>query len=262
MEIACIRNVLARAVNSRNRFAVLIRNARFATGGIVQKPVLLGKSVIKSSESKKSTSTSIKIEKSEDDEETCTVSEKQETVQQASFVNDLEGMKSRSRSVTDQKTAQLPLEPGEPSPLPHCDGEKVISERILRLANEIVNLTILEVADLNSTLKKKLNLPDAPVFAQSFAVQGATSATEGEEKSRESQTSQKTFFSVKLMKVDDSKKIPLIKEIRATVEGFNLVQAKKFVEALPATVKEDLSKNEAEELKEKLEKLGAVCEII
>lgn len=67
---------------------------------------------------------------------------------------------------------------------------------------------------------------------------------------------------MKLTKVDDSKKIPLIKEIRATVEGFNLVQAKKFVEALPATVKEDLSKNEAEELKEKLEKLGAVCEII
>lgn len=46
------------------------------------------------------------------------------------------------------------------------------------------------------------------------------------------------------------------------MEGFNLVQAKKFVETLPATVKEDLSKQEAEELKAKLEKLGAVCEIV
>lgn len=64
------------------------------------------------------------------------------------------------------------------------------------------------------------------------------------------------------MKLDESKKIPLIKEIRTTMEGFNLVQAKKFVEALPGTVKEDLSKNEAEELKAKLEKLGAVCEIV
>lgn len=67
---------------------------------------------------------------------------------------------------------------------------------------------------------------------------------------------------MKLTKVDDSKKIPLIKEIRTLVEGFNLVQAKKFVETLPATVKEDMSKNEAEELKVKLEKLGAVCEIV
>ncbi|NXX13957.1 RM12 protein, partial [Podargus strigoides] len=76
------------------------------------------------------------------------------------------------------------------------------------------------------------------------------------------QASQKTFFSVKLTKVDDSKKIPLIKEIRTLVEGFNLVQAKKFVETLPATVKQDMSKNEAEELKTKLESLGAVCEIV
>lgn len=137
----------------------------------------MGKSVVKSSEGKKSTSTSIKVEKSENDEETCAVPETQETVPQASFMNDLEGMKLHSRSATDQKTVQLSLEPGEASPLPHCDGEKVISERILRLANEIVNLTIFEVADLNSTLKKKLNLPDAPVFTQSLAAPGATSAT-------------------------------------------------------------------------------------
>ncbi|MCP9256984.1 hypothetical protein DINM_000212 [Dirofilaria immitis] len=147
-------------------------------------------------------------------------------------------MELSDKSAVDEKTAQLPLEPGKPSPLPHRDGEKVVSERILRLANEIVNLTIFEVADLNSTLKKKLNLPDAPVFAQSFAVSAASAP-------------------VKLTKIDQLKKIPLIKEIRATVEGFNLVQAKKFVETLPATVKQDLSKTEAEELKEKLEKLGA-----
>uniref|UniRef100_A0A0R3QQQ1 Ribosomal_L12 domain-containing protein n=1 Tax=Brugia timori TaxID=42155 RepID=A0A0R3QQQ1_9BILA len=156
-------------------------------------------------------------------------------------------------------------------------------------------------------LKKKLNLSDAPVFSQSFAASGITSAAgksfshgvlifnvenvvfgkfflfydgniflhfcslicvvlfsilEEGAKMEKPQPSQKTFFSVKLTKVDDSKKIPLIKEVRAIVEGFNLVQAKKFVEALPATVKEDLSKKEAEELKTKLEKLGATCEIV
>lgn len=91
-------------------------------------------------------------------------------------MNDMKRMELSEKSTVDQKTAQLPLEQGKASPLPYPDGEKVVSERILRLANEIVNLTIFEVADLNSTLKKKLDLPDAPVFAQSFAT-SATSIT-------------------------------------------------------------------------------------
>ncbi|KAL3989694.1 Ribosomal protein L7/L12 C-terminal domain family protein [Acanthocheilonema viteae] len=262
MEMVCIRNVLTRAVTSRNRFTLLMRNTRFTTGGAAQAPVPLEKSASKFPEDKKSTLTSTKTEKSDDAGGSCTITEKkQETEPQAPSVNDGKGIDLSSTSIMDRKIAQLALEPGKASPLPPRDGEKVVSERILRLANEIVSLTIFEVADLNSTLKKKLNLPDFPVSVQSFATSGATSAT-GEEKAEKPQLSQKTFFSVKLTKVDDSKKIPLIKEIRTTIEGFNLVQAKKFVETLPATVKEDLSKNEAEELKTKLEKLGAVCEIV
>lgn len=92
---------------------------------------------------------------------------------QAPSMNDIKGMELSVKTTIDQKTAQLPLEPGKASPLPHRDGEKVVSERILRLANEIVSLTIFEVADLNNMLKKKLNLPDVPVFAQSFATPAA-----------------------------------------------------------------------------------------
>ncbi|KAM3729011.1 Zinc finger protein [Dirofilaria immitis] len=258
MEIVCLRNVLARAVTSRNLITLLIRNTRLATGGTAQAPLPLEKSASKTSETKEATTASTKIEKSENVEQTPTISEKkQEVAMQTSSVNDAKGMELSDKSAVDEKTAQLPLEPGKPSPLPHRDGEKVVSERILRLANEIVNLTIFEIADLNSTLKKKLNLPDAPVFAQSFAVSAASAPDGREAKMEKTDASQKTFFSVKLTKIDQLKKIPLIKEIRATVEGFNLVQAKKFVETLPATVKQDLSKTEAEELKEKLEKLGA-----
>ncbi|VDO59419.1 unnamed protein product [Onchocerca flexuosa] len=234
----------------------------FVSGGAAEAPLPLEKSASKSSETEKATPVSTKAEKSEDAERSSTISEKkQEVATQIPSMNDMKGMELPEKSVADQKTAQLPLEQGKASPLPHPDGEKVVSERILRLANEIVNLTIFEVADLNSTLKKKLNLPDAPVFAQSFAT-SATSTTKEEAKAEKPEASQKTFFSVKLTKLDESKKIPLIKEIRTIMEGFNLVQAKKFVEALPGTVKEDLSKNEAEELKAKLEKLGAVCEIV
>ena len=70
-----------------------------------------------------------------------------------------------------------------------------------------------------------------------------------------------TSFTLKLESFDADKKVALIKEIKANVEGFNLVQAKKFVESAPAVVKEDLSKDEAEKLKKALEAAGATCKI-
>lgn len=70
------------------------------------------------------------------------------------------------------------------------------------------------------------------------------------------------MFAVKLTKFDETKKIALIKEIRNVIPGLNLVQAKKFVETAPAEVKGDLGKNEADELKALLEKVGATCEVV
>lgn len=63
------------------------------------------------------------------------------------------------------------------------------------------------------------------------------------------------------MKFDDKQKVALIKEIKNHFDGMNLVQAKKFVESVPAIVKEDVSKEEAEKLKEILTKIGGVVEI-
>lgn len=67
---------------------------------------------------------------------------------------------------------------------------------------------------------------------------------------------------MKLTKFDEAKKIALIKEIRSAIAGLNLVQAKKFVESAPVEVKGDLGKNEADELKALLEKVGATCEVV
>lgn len=66
---------------------------------------------------------------------------------------------------------------------------------------------------------------------------------------------------MKLTKFDEKQKVPLIKEIKVLLEGMNLVQAKKFVESAPTVVKADISKDEAEKLKEALTKVGAVVEI-
>lgn len=61
---------------------------------------------------------------------------------------------------------------------------------------------------------------------------------------------------------DDKQKVALIKETKNLLEGYNLVQAKKFVEALPAIIKKDITKEEAEKLKEAFTKVGAVIEIV
>lgn len=66
---------------------------------------------------------------------------------------------------------------------------------------------------------------------------------------------------MKLVKFDDKQKVALIKLIKGLFEGMNLVQAKKFVESVPAMVKEDATKEEAEKLKESLTQIGAVVEI-
>ena len=70
-----------------------------------------------------------------------------------------------------------------------------------------------------------------------------------------------TSFTIKLESFTAEKKVALIKEIKANVEGMNLVQAKKFVESAPAIVKADVSKEEAEKLKKALESAGGKCTI-
>lgn len=70
-----------------------------------------------------------------------------------------------------------------------------------------------------------------------------------------------TSFTLKLDAFAADKKVALIKEIKANVEGMNLVQAKKFVESAPQVVKADLAKDEAENLKKVLEAAGATCSI-
>lgn len=67
---------------------------------------------------------------------------------------------------------------------------------------------------------------------------------------------QKSSFTVKLNKFDEKQKVALIKEIKNLIPGTNLVQAKKFVESLPQVVKADVPKEESEQLKEALTKVG------
>ncbi|KAI5724211.1 hypothetical protein M8J76_017050 [Diaphorina citri] len=160
-----------------------------------------------------------------------------------------------SKTVSAQTATEAVSSSSEqPFPIPTPDGvDKTYSPKITKLANDISSLTLLECADLSSLLKKQLNLPDAPMMAMGAFAQAPIAAAPVEE---EEEKIVQSLFTVKLVKYDDKQKVPLIKEIKGLLEGMNLVQAKKFVESIPAVVKTDVTKEEAEALKASLAKVG------
>ncbi|KAH8415555.1 hypothetical protein KR222_004596 [Zaprionus bogoriensis] len=128
------------------------------------------------------------------------------------------------------------------------------------IVNNIAALNLLEVAELSSLLKQKLNLPET-AFAPQFAAAGPARAAAAEDDEEAAPKKVQTAFKVKMIKFDEKQKVALIKEVKNLLEGMNLVQAKKFVESAPTVVKEDIPKEEAEKLKDALTKAGAIIEI-
>jgi len=119
-----------------------------------------------------------------------------------------------------------------------------------KLAEELVGLTLLEAAELKNILKDEYGIEPA---AGAVAVAAAPGAGGGEA------AEEKTEFDVILVAAGD-KKINVIKEVRA-ITGLGLKEAKDLVEAGGKAVKEAASKDEAEEIKKKLEEAGAKVEL-
>ena len=117
----------------------------------------------------------------------------------------------------------------------------------------VKNMTVLELSNLVKDLEKEFGVTAAPVGIGAVSP-GAASASAAPEEEKE-----KTTFTVLLKQFGD-KKIQVIKEVRAITE-LGLKEAKDLVESAPKPVKENISKEEAEELKKKLEAVGAVIEL-
>lgn len=117
----------------------------------------------------------------------------------------------------------------------------------------ISNMTVLEVSELITAMEEKFGVTAAaPVaVAGAGAAPAAGAAAEEEEQ---------TEFDVVLKSIADGKKIPVIKEVRA-LTGLGLKEAKEIVEAGDKTLKEGVSKEEANQIKEKLEAAGGVVEV-
>ncbi|OAD58405.1 39S ribosomal protein L12, mitochondrial [Eufriesea mexicana] len=135
--------------------------------------------------------------------------------------------------------------------------ELKVSSKVELIANQIVTLNLIEVRQLSDLLKKQLNLPDAPIMSM-----GTVNAPKPEEDEEEQPQIVQTLFNVKLTGFDEKQKIALIKELKNILPNCNLVQAKKFVDSVPNTIKEDVVKDEAEKLKEVITKVGGVVEIV
>ena len=123
---------------------------------------------------------------------------------------------------------------------------------IKKLAEEIVNLTLLEANELKEILKEEYGIEPA---AGAVAVAAAPGAGGGDAGGAE----EKDEFDVILTSAGD-KKINVIKEVRS-ITGLGLKEAKELVEGAPKPVKEGVAKAEAEELKTKLEEAGAGVEL-
>ena len=116
--------------------------------------------------------------------------------------------------------------------------------------NFIDNMTVLQLNEMVNTLKDKYGVTAAAPMMGAMMPMGA-----GAEEKEEEQTE----FDAVLVGIGD-KKIQVIKEVRA-ITGLGLKEAKALVDGAPANVKEGISKDEAEEIKKKIEEVGGAVDI-
>lgn len=119
------------------------------------------------------------------------------------------------------------------------------------LADQLVNLTVKEVKELVDILKNEYGIE--PVATGPVVVAGSGGGGEAPSEA------EKTEFTV-VLKSAGNEKLKVIKEVRA-ITGLGLKEAKELVDKAPSPIKEGVSKEEAEQIKKKLEEVGAEVEL-
>ena len=117
------------------------------------------------------------------------------------------------------------------------------------LAEQLVNLTVKEVKELADIMKDTYGIEPAAAAAVAVAVDGGGAAAVAEQ----------TEFDV-ILKSGGGNKLQVVKEVK-TLLGLGLKEAKELVDGAPGTVKEKVSKEEAEQIKTALEAVGAEVEV-
>ncbi len=122
------------------------------------------------------------------------------------------------------------------------------SEKITAMIEELKTLTVLELSELVKAVEEEFGVSAAAAVAVAAPAAGAAAAVE-----------EKTEFDV-VLKEAGAEKIKVIKVVRE-ITGLGLAEAKALVDGAPKTLKEAVSKDEAEEIKNKLSEVGATVEL-
>lgn len=139
-------------------------------------------------------------------------------------------------------------------PIDDGSGKILADPELYALADEIVAMNMLEVKELVDRISEHFGFEDDDEDFSGGMMGG------GDDAAAEEEVVEKTAFDLKLTGFDAKSKIKVIKEVRA-ITGLGLKEAKEMVEGAPKTLKGDINMEEAEELKAKLEAVGATVEI-
>jgi large subunit ribosomal protein L7/L12 len=147
-------------------------------------------------------------------------------------------------------------------PAPPLDlGDGIAAPEYLHaLADEVVSLSMLEMNELVNKIADHYGFHEGMLSPDDDGAEGADDDDEAEVGGA-AEEQVKTVFDIKLVAFDAKAKIKVIKEVRA-LAGLGLKEAKELVESAPKVVHKDVKKEEADEIKAKLEELGATVEIV
>lgn len=129
-----------------------------------------------------------------------------------------------------------------------------VDPKISSIVDEIAKLNLLETSKLVKELKTRLDIPDISIPAAGAAAPAAPAAAPAEEEAPEP-VQEKTIFTIKLESIDAKSKPKIIKEVKNLL-GLSLVDSKKLVESAPKTLKENVTKEDAEKIKKTIEDVG------
>ena len=155
----------------------------------------------------------------------------------------------------DQRRLPTDYDPATFDPTEHCSPP---SERVFRLVDEVSGLTLAEAAELGAIMMRKMGMKEPPTVGvlKPGAAGLAGMAVKSSAAAKEEKKPEKTVFEIKLESYEASAKIKIIKEVRGFTD-LGLKEAKDLVEKTPSVLKRGLSKEEGEQIIEKLKALGA-----
>ena len=157
----------------------------------------------------------------------------------------------QKKEAEETKATEEAKEAKETKKAEKTESAKKWSSGIKKLGDKIVGLTLMQAKELGDYLKEEHGIE--PAAAGAVMMAGPAAAGQAEE------AEEKTSFDVILKEFGD-KKIQVIKEVRA-LTGLGLKEAKDLVDNVPKPVKEGLSKDDADAVRQQLEAVGAVAEV-